>query len=147
MKTNLNKTNTLTGLYLVEHLDILNYEVYCLSEFLWVGHSVYRGYMVITSIPVRLYQYGGIVPLFLVADIFLTWVIGAVRRVGGHVFFIAETEAVNVLVLEPTAITAASIVILFHISRYYLRYKTTLTPCNNNGGRCCDNQRSNLGQT
>ena len=112
MKTNLNKPNALTGLYLVEHFDVLNCKVYCLSEFLRVGHSVYRRYMVITSIPVRLYQYGGIVPLFLVADIFLTRVIGTVRRVGEHVFLVAETEAINVFVLEPTAVAAASIIIL-----------------------------------
>ena len=112
MKTNLNKPNALTGLYLVEHLDVLNCEVYCLSEFFGVGHSVYRRYMVITSIPVRLYQYGGIVPLFLVADIFLTRVVGTVRRVGEHVSLVAETEAVNVFVPKPTAVAAASIIIL-----------------------------------
>lgn len=68
--------------------------------------------MVITSIPVCLYQYGGIVPLCLVADIFLTGVVGTVRREGEHVFLVADTEAVNVFVLEPTAVAAASIVIL-----------------------------------
>ena len=112
MKTNLNKPNALTGLYLVEHFDILNCEVYCLSEFGRIRHSVYRRYMVITSIPVRLYQHGGIVPLLLVADIFLTWVVGTVRRVGEHVFLVAETEAVNIFVLEPTAVAATSIIVL-----------------------------------